>query len=338
MISRNRNLLVLAIVLAAELLALAYQVHRNRDVHLLRQVSMLVVTPVQREISALAHGTVSVWRNYLDLRGARRESYQLERELDQAKLENQRLQDEAAQGKRLEVLLQFKQQVNHETLTARVISSGGGDSAKMVVIDRGREAGLAPDMAVITPDGIVGKVLRVFPFASQVLLVTDANSGVATLLETSRLHGILKGQNKALGSLAYVLNDEKVEIGEKVFTSGEDQIYPKGLPVGVVVEVRPGAAFQEIQVQPFAKINRLEEVLVITRKMDVELPPIPAASGRPEGGLTAAAPAPEPSPESQSATRKFTLLSPGAGKPLAPGVTRQPSVNPPRTGPTPPNP
>ena len=330
--------MVLAVVLAAELLALAYQVHSNRDVHMLRQVSVLVVTPVEREIAALARGTVSLWRDYLDLRGARRESYELERELNQAKLENQRLQDEAAQGKRLEVLLQFKQQATSETLSARVISSGGGENARMVVIDRGREAGLAPDMPVITPDGIVGKVLRVFPFASQVLLVTDANSGVATLLETSRLHGILKGQNKALGALTYVLNDEKVEIGEKVFTSGEDQIYPKGLPVGVVVEARPGAAFQEIQIQPFAKINRLEEVLVITRRTDVELPPIPAASTRPEGGLTAAAPVPDPSPESRAATRKFTPFNPGAAKPPAPGAIPQPSVNPPHPGGAPSNP
>ena len=327
--------MVLAVVLTAELLVLAYQVHRNRDLHLLRQASMLLVTPVEREIGVLARGTVSVWRNYLDLRGARREKDQLERELNQAKLENQRLQDEAAQGKRLEVLLQFKQQVPSETIPARVISSGGGDNAKMVVIDRGREAGLAPDMPVITPDGIVGKVLRVFPFASQVLLVTDGNSGVATLLESSRLHGILKGQNKALGTLAYVLNDEKVEIGEKLFTSGEDQIYPKGLPVGVVVEARPGAAFQEIQVQPFAKINRLEEVLVITRKADVDLPAIPAASGRPEGPATAAAPSPEPRQDSRAATRTFALPNPGAINPPAPNVTRPQSANQPRTVPAP---
>ena len=198
-------------------------------------------------------------------------------ELDAMKLDSQQLQDQAAEGKRLQVLLDFKQRTPSETLAAQVISSGGSDNSRLLVLDKGEQAGLRPDMAVIVPDGVVGKVLRTFPFVSQVLLLADSSSGVACLLESSRLHGILKGQNKSLALLNYIVNDEKVQIGERVFTSGEDQIYPKGVPVGVVVEVHPGAAFQEILVQPFARLERLEEVLVITKKSDVELPANPAA-------------------------------------------------------------
>src|SRR5262249_48132215 len=96
-------------------------------------------------------------------------------------------------------------------------------------------------------------------------------------LETSRIHGILKGQNRPLLNLSYVLNDEMVQIGEKVFTSGEDRIFPKGVPVGVVVEAHPGSSFEEIAVQPFVKLNRLEEVLVVTKSIDVDLAALPGA-------------------------------------------------------------
>ena len=113
-----------------------------------------------------------------------------------------------------------------------MVGSGGSETARLVLLDKGQEAGLRPDMAVMVSDGIVGKVLRVFPYAAQVLLLTDANSGVACLLESSRIHGVLKGQNRPLCSLGYVPNDEKVQIGERIFTSGEDRIYPEGFACG----------------------------------------------------------------------------------------------------------
>ncbi len=335
MLNRHQNLTVLVAVLVAELMVLAYQVHRNRDVPLLRQASYLLVAPVERAAHAVSNSTWGLWRNYLDLRGARRESQQLARELSNAKLENQRLQEEAAQGKRLEVLLQFKERAISETAAARVISSGGNDSTRLVVLDKGLETGLRPDMAVMVPDGIVGKVLRVFPFSAQVLLVTDSNSGVACLLENSRVHGILKGQSKPLATLFYIPNDEKVEIGEKLYTSGEDQIYPKGLPVGVVVEAHPGPSFQEILIQPFAKLNRLEEVLVVTKKTDVELPG-PAVSGQTVAGYSPttpptapkAAPKPESKPEPTTEPKSAAIRNPGL---IAPGPhpSPDPKVTPP---------
>src|SRR5579885_827295 len=107
------------------------------------------------------------------------------------------LQEEAAQGRRLQALLQFKEEVPSETVAAQVISSGASETSRVLIIDKGQDAGLRPDMAVIVPDGIVGKVLRVFPYAAQVLLITDPNSGVACLLERSRVHGVLRGQNKS---------------------------------------------------------------------------------------------------------------------------------------------
>ena len=318
LLSRYRSLIILGLVLGAEILVLVYQVHKDRDIPMVRQWPILLVTPVGKGLRTISSGTWSFWRNYLDLRGARRENEELLRELSDIKAENQRLQTDAEQARRLQVLLEFKQQVPSETVAARVVSSGSGEMARLVLLDKGQEAGLRPDMAVMVRDGIVGKVLRVFPYAAQVLLVTDANSGVACLLESSRVHGVLKGQNRPLGSLGYVPNDEKVQIGEKIFTSGEDRIYPKGLPVGVVVEAHPGPSFQEILVQPFARLNRLEEVLVVTKKADVDIP-APAAAGHTVADLPPAVPGSEPG---FSAPRQAGGEGPLAASPrLQPGAS-----------------
>ncbi len=311
MISSRRHLVVLTVVLLVELLVLGWQVHHNRDISIVRQGSMLVTAPVTRAIHSVSDSTWGIWRGYVDLRGARRENQQLAQQLDSIKLDYQRLQDEASQGRRLQVLLDLKQRVPSETIAAQVISSGTNDNSRLLVIDKGEQSGIRPDMAVIIPDGIVGKVLRTFPYSAQVLLLTDSSSGVACVLETSRIHGILKGQNKSLGLLSYVVNDDKVQIGEKVFTSGEDQIYPKGMPVGVVVEAHPGASFQEIMVQPFAKINRVEEVLVVIKKTDVDLPAIQSTGGRTVAGVSS--PSPD-NPQSASASAK-PLFVPASAKP-----------------------
>ncbi len=124
-------------------------------------------------------------------------------------------------------------------------------------------------MAVITPDGIVGKVLRVYHASSQVLLINDPDSGVGAILESSRLQGILQGTAAGETMLNYVMSDEKVAAGERVLTSGGDRIFPKGLPVGAVQQTNPGSdLFLNIRVKPAADLSRLEEVLVVTRVVE----------------------------------------------------------------------
>jgi rod shape-determining protein MreC len=121
-------------------------------------------------------------------------------------------------------------------------------------------------MAVITPAGIVGKILRAYPTTAQVLEITDQTSGVGATLVKSRLQGILKGQPGGDPRLAYIMSDETIAPGEEVITSGGDRIFPKGLPIGKVVSASPGKdLFLNVSVTPSANLNRLEEVLVITK-------------------------------------------------------------------------
>jgi rod shape-determining protein MreC len=150
-----------------------------------------------------------------------------------------------------------------------VIGTSGSDLSRIVIIDKGKSAGIDRDMAVITSEGIVGKVLLVSPNLAQVLLISDQSSGVGAILEKSRLQGVLRGTPNGEVVLERVMSDEQVQPGETVLTSGGDQIFPKGLPVGTVTKVGSGKdLFLSIKIKPAANLSKLEEVLVLTEKQE----------------------------------------------------------------------
>lgn len=291
---RHRNLIVLTAVLFAQLSLLAYQSRQNQDIALIRYGTILVVAPLQKSFHAITSAVRGVWQGYIDLRGARRSRESMARELNDLKLVNQRLQNEAEQARRLQALLDFRQEQPFRTVAAQVIGAAASGTSRLLLIDKGQAAGLRPDLPVIVPDGIVGKVLYVFPNAAQILLLTDTNSGIACLLENSRAHGILKGKNAPLGELVFVPKSEQVVIGEKVLTSGEDGVFPKGLPVGTVASSQPGSNFWEIGVQPLARLNQLEEVLVVLREPDEGVSPEPGVAANSTSQTDAPDTAPRP--------------------------------------------
>jgi rod shape-determining protein MreC len=152
-----------------------------------------------------------------------------------------------------------------------------------VNIDRGSRDGIRRDMGVITPDGVVGKIVAVYPDISQVLLLADKESGVGALLTDTRTQGPVKGTGEPLLSLTYITNDEKVTVGETVLTSGQDRIFPKDLPVGTVVDFAadPKTPFMKIRVKPAAHLDRLEEVLVLQTRQELNMTKDPGADTSP---------------------------------------------------------
>ena len=169
-------------------------------------------------------------------------------------------------ARRVQALLGFKEQYVDTTIAAQVIGTSGSEQSRVLYIDKGANDGIKTDMAVITPGGIVGKIVQVADNWSQVLPINDQFSGVGAALKDSRLQGILKGTPSGATTLQYIMSDEKVTPGEEVITSGGDRIFPKGLPVGKVATVEPGKdLFLNIRVIPAARLDQIEEVLVVTK-------------------------------------------------------------------------
>src|SRR5947199_265464 len=280
--SRYKNPLVLMAVLLIQVIGLATQVKRDdpkagansRGTRLIRLWAMSAVTPVERAFVGTGHFFRNTWHNYIDLHGGRKQNLDLQAELDRMRMENARLKEDAAQAHRLQALLGFREKFIAQTVVAQVIGTSGSEQSRVIHIDKGSHSGVKTDMAVITPDGIIGKVREVTAFSSQVLLINDRDSGAGVILEKSRLQGILKGTMRGELQVTDIMFDEKVEVGEPIITSGGDRIYPKGLPVGNVTSAsidRDTETFLAIKVKPAADLNRLEEVLVIT-KMAEETP------------------------------------------------------------------
>jgi rod shape-determining protein MreC len=273
-IGRYRNLTILVGILFLQVLGLAIQVKRsseNESSRLIRVWAVNAITPFEKGIVWVQHGSSNLWHNYFYLRGVRQENRDLRQQIQQMEIDRVRLSEDANQARRLQALLGFKEQFIAKTVAAQVIGSSGSEQSRSVYIDKGSNSGLKPDMAVITGDGVVGKTLRVFQSTSQVLLVNDQTSGVGAILEKSRLQGILRGTPAGEIVLEKVMSDQPVQLGDKVLTSGGDQIFPKGLPVGTVTKISPGSElFLSIRVKPAADLSRLEEVLVITQQEEKE--------------------------------------------------------------------
>src|ERR1035438_5039806 len=276
---RYRNLLVLLALLLAQIIGLAVQVRRTDSgrntldpgdmsgVRLIRLWADAVVSPPEQLSHWANLGAGSLWQNYLDLRSIREQNQALQKTIDRLRLEQASLLEDAKQGERLQALVDFQQKYIYKTLAAQAIGSSGSDSSRVFYIGKGSAEGLDRDMAVLTADGIVGKVREVFPHSAQVLAINDQTSGAGVILETTRIRGILRGNASGQLQIVGLLADQRIQRGETVLTAGGDLIFPRGLPVGVVEKVVPDPdrdSFIDVIVKPAAHLDRLDEVLVIT--------------------------------------------------------------------------
>ena len=183
-LGRYRNLIVLVGVLFAQVLGLAVQVKRTTDMEptrLIRVWAVGTVTPLEKVLVWAQTSTSNIWHNYFYLRGVRAENRALKAQIERMSLEQVRMSQDADQARRLQALLGFKEQFISRTMAAQVIGWSGSEQSRSVYIDKGEHDGLKPDMAVITAEGIVGKVLLVYRSTSLVLLINDHSSGVGAL-------------------------------------------------------------------------------------------------------------------------------------------------------------
>ncbi len=270
--SRHKSLVLLAGVILLQVLLLAVQIKRDSQGRLIRVWTVGAVSPFERAGSYGFGWFRNIWRHYFALQNTTKDNEQLRRENDALKLQIAQLQGKAAEADRLAVLLNFRQShADVPMVGARVIGASAGTASLTIELDRGDRDGIRRNMGVITPDGVVGKVIEAYPNTSQVLLLTDKESGVGAMLADSRIQSPVGGVGEPLLTMKYVPNDDTVNVGERVITSGMDRIFPRDLPVGTIVDIKPGNPFKQIRLKPAANLERLEEVIVLLSLHPLEI-------------------------------------------------------------------
>lgn len=212
--------------------------------------------------------TEGVWLKYFGLINVQDENNRLQKEIDALRMENTRYRELLATTRRLQELLQFKETINWPVLAAQVIGRDPTRWFKSVIIDKGGNSGLKVNMPVVNARGVVGRLVSVSPNYAKALLIIDQNSAVDCIIQRTREKGIIKGLSEKTCKLEYVVRTGDVVPGDMVITSGMGRVFPKGLPVGEVVEAadKPGDLFKDIGVRPKVDFSKIEEVLVILKE------------------------------------------------------------------------
>lgn len=216
-------------------------------------------------IGSIDRGISDLWGGYIALQGVREANEQLRKDMALLRGQNSQLREAAAATERLKTLLQFKEQALSVMLAAQVIGRDATNSYRSVILNKGERDGIKLDMGVVTPVGVVGRVVKMTGATSVVLLVTDPNNAIAGLIQRTRDEGIVEGTHQGLAKLKYIPLLSTVRDGDRVVTSGLVGGFPRGLPIGTITRIdkSEGALFQAAELMPDVDMSRLEEVLVI---------------------------------------------------------------------------
>lgn len=260
---RQRTGYLFMAVVIGHILLISAQVNTERGVPLLEAVTFGAFAEVQRGASTLIGGVRTSWDDYLALQSVRRDNEQLRREVAQLQIALQQQRALAQQSRALAELLQLREQSQLDTIAAGVIAGSASPDFRTLTIDKGTADGLRPDMAVIAPAGVVGRIITPSARAAKVQLLIDRNAAAGALVERSRAQGVVEGTGADL-RLNYVSGTADVQSGDVVVTSGIDGIYPKGFVIGQIESVERGAgAFGAIVVRPAVDFSSIEAVLVV---------------------------------------------------------------------------
>ncbi|MBI3994768.1 MAG: rod shape-determining protein MreC [Nitrospirae bacterium] len=275
-INYRRFIILFLIVLLVT--ALLFPEMQKRPIYFLGRPVVFLISGLQKGMAWIGGGFGNIWNGYINLVSVRRENERLKQDLARLQNETIRLQEAAQAHERLLQLLDLKTEADYRAVTAAVIGRDPSNWYRTLLINKGRRDGVAVEMGVITPAGVVGRVIKAEPAVSQILLMTDRNSAVAALVQRTRDEGLVEGTEKGLARMKYLSLLSEAKEGDLVLTSGLTGSFPKGLLIGTLG--RPAKKdldlFQQAEVIPGVDFSTLEEVLVIT---SLDGPPRPDAKG-----------------------------------------------------------
>jgi rod shape-determining protein MreC len=230
---------------------------------------MTIFSPVPKSVNWLGRSTSDMYHGYLDMRRAVNENMELRRKVADLTTKNLKLQQSEGDVRRLRTLLGYSEQIDMPTTLATAIMLDTSGRFKSIIIDRGSDAGIEVNDAVVNANGLIGRVVLTTKDMAKVQAVTDGNCSVGALVDRTRRQGVVRGDGGNAAQMYDIPSLADVGPGDSVMTAGIDGIYPKGIPVGTVVKAEKGAdLFKSIVIKPAVDFGSVEEVIVIhTRKI-----------------------------------------------------------------------
>jgi rod shape-determining protein MreC len=282
---RQRTGWLFGAVVVSHIILISAQVTTKRGVPVLQEVTFGAFAEMQRAATSTLSSVQDGWQNYFALQQIRQENEQLRREVTSLRVSLEQERTIAQETRELKKLLDLKLAAGFDSAAASVIGSGADPEFRTITIDKGSQDGLQADMAVISPAGVVGRILMTTARAAKVQLLIDRDAAAGVMIERSRVIGIVTGvgSSEDLGfkagliDLDYVPGSADVKPGDRVVTSGIDGIYPKGLPVGEIQSTERDGGEWKIRVKPAVEFATLEAVLVVLKVPDAA--PEPADDG-----------------------------------------------------------
>jgi rod shape-determining protein MreC len=262
-IRRHTGYLFLAVIVG-HIILISAQVNTKRGVPMLEAVTFGIFAEVQRAAGSAIETVQGGWEGYFALQQVRQENEQLRQKLDELQVRLQQERAIAQQSRGLQRLLELRERTELSTTGATVIAGAAAPDFRTVTVDKGTEDGLRPDQAVISPAGVVGRIIMPSARASKVQLLIDRNASAGALVERSRAQGVVLGDGTDRLRMEYVSSAADVQVGDLVVTSGIEGIYPKGFVIGQIESIEKGPGiFSSIVVQPAVDFSSLEDVLVV---------------------------------------------------------------------------
>jgi len=263
-LNRYRYFLLAVALLLATLMLYSYNLRQKGATTFFERAVLTLAAPLQSSIDASTDYLTDLWKNYLWLVDTRQRNLQLEKENRELRASLRQVEEFRLQNERLRHLLGFVDDIDRPALPAQVIGEDASSWARTVIVDKGSLSGLRDGLPVVSAEGVVGRVIKTAPNSARVLLLTDASSAVAALVQRTRTRGVARGLGVDL-SLDYALRKADIVEGDLLVTSGMGGIFPKGLTIGRVTQIKKDefGLFQEVKATPAADFSHLEEVLII---------------------------------------------------------------------------
>lgn len=240
---------------------------------LFERTVMTILSPVPRTVNLIASSASDIYHGYLDMRRSVAQNYQLHRQVADLTTENLKLRQSAADFRRLRSLLAYSDQFSMQTSLAQAIMLDTSGHFKSIIIDRGSSGGVEINDTIVNANGLIGRVVLTTKDLAKVQLMIDNNCSVGALIERTRRQGVVRGNDAGSAQMFDVPALADVQAGDKVLTAGIDGIFPKGIPVGTVLQTQKGQdLFKAITVRPAVDFGNIEEVIVIhTRKIPTDI-------------------------------------------------------------------